>query len=613
MTSFAKMQTALVLLLSFVTLMTLDDVKSVWIFSLLFIFALLLRKWVWHKVFLRGPAINLKSQDITDFIFLGSRVPHDPEHEEEQNRLRYWVETYAGWRYLLSAFGLAAISFGLVGKISLLGVAFLGITLLLLSIIYYEHFLLPIFAATFIFLFNFKVFSHPRVAAFVFAFLLFINLIFYSWSRPQNPSKNFKFLGNAFKLALLMGGLVFLFDKIIPQTRLFKASGNPLSKKIAKHVAQRIPMRMDPLQRTSLSQPELGQGNSSGGRTRLQKLAKEIPAGERQELAQQAGLSQEEIDTLEKQIHESSADDKMTEKEREEFVKAAKEFSQSLDKNPGKIRDAGTEMSPREISESLEQNGFTREEIEKIKDQLQRPEDHQELVKLAKEMPKQKVDGKKLERAAQLQEGLGKERAQSVMSEGGVTQSQIENFERQVQEAKREEFKARAEKIKEKRVNLEKKLELQIKMFAKFFIFLMIFMGGLALYEFLRRVKTKKSLNEVEDEKKTQVDKERLVQEYREILKQGLTAEEEVIKTYNVFLELMDGKKQGKPCHWPTTEYTQKLIKTYPEMRADLLVLNEVFCDTLFAKKDPSAHIKVFRSSFQKVANCQIGANQIRD
>lgn len=710
MSNLFKFQLYIWTLLTLIIQVVGHDSKLTLVSGLIYLLAFTVRPWIWHKFFLRSEAVEAKHNDASDFIFLGTRLPHDHEHEETQSFLRYWIEGYGFLRFIVSAIVLNGIYFYLISQIHLKIVGFslillLGAPTLILCIIYYEHFLLIPLVCSFVFILNFNRLSHPKLALLGFLFIIFSIFIFYSWSRPKPKDQKISYKSSSLFFSLLVVSVFWFFDSLIPDAKRQIGIKQTLSKKIAKEIVKRLPVNLPSSAKSvGLSPAEskelknilsagsgLGSGTGSGegsgtGADSVAGMSGSLGVGSGADIGSAGqirgknpgdsfeqsknhiSLSEDEEKEITELIRKISNTQQSVSHTKDGFAKlearpgsdngvvsdsvssdgrsdrgsdisgsggggdiggdqggpgsesigAMSNFSQ--DKNNQKsrsildeeynqkaydrLKELAQKTSPQEFKKVLEKSGIDKNKLNQFQD-ISQKSDKSDQKQLSTNNKIASADAKQDLAEEDRLHDLGQKMTEDDWK--SLSQDEVSRLQKKMPSSHPplESFgkTKESDKIMAKRKELEKKFELHIQTLSKLIIFILVGCGILALYEFIRRYRKPGVIKDVEDEKKSKLDKEKLVNEYRKIVKKRLTPEEEVVKTYNIFLELMDGKDIGKPQHLPTTEYTENLIKKIPNMQTDLNFLNEVFCDTLFAKKNPAENIKLFRQSFIRIAN----------
>jgi hypothetical protein len=99
--------------------------------------------------------------------------------------------------------------------------------------------------------------------------------------------------------------------------------------------------------------------------------------------------------------------------------------------------------------------------------------------------------------------------------------------------------------------------------------------------------------------------KRRLVKDaLQELKKTKLSARDEIIKKYQLFLKFMETLQHGRADSTPPTHYYRHLGAVYPKLHPDFKVITDTFCDTLYGHKAVEAHhLSSFNRSLDTIVN----------
>ncbi|MEQ1875328.1 MAG: hypothetical protein ABL958_01690 [Bdellovibrionia bacterium] len=132
-------------------------------------------------------------------------------------------------------------------------------------------------------------------------------------------------------------------------------------------------------------------------------------------------------------------------------------------------------------------------------------------------------------------------------------------------------------------------------------VVLAIFLAVLFVVKLLR----KKDVDDDEEEsnKKTLEETKRSVRgDLKKLNAVKLTARQEVLKKYHLFLRFMAAVEHAREEHVPPTLYANEVSSTFPALGSDIERINSIFCETLYGDREVSeTALKTYNSSINAV------------
>lgn len=173
-----------------------------------------------------------------------------------------------------------------------------------------------------------------------------------------------------------------------------------------------------------------------------------------------------------------------------------------------------------------------------------------------------------------------------------------DEFQRRLEEQKAKPLMSREERLNKTRMRVEQNLS-----FIQNILIAIAYLAGVyLLFVIIMKFSGKQQEETKPTGKLTREDRKSLKDEFRRLHSRPLDPQEEVVKSYHLFLRVMELVQYPRQPEISPTRFARDVIRHFPRLREAAPYMSEIFCQVLYGRVQVEAGtLKEFRGHFRKV------------